>query len=154
MFAMEKNVGRKTGYIDILMVSLAVFSILFVIVDLTIDLPENQRTAFGWIDLGIVCVFWVEFSFKLVKSKARWLFVKRSWTDIIGMIPVTEITFAFIRVFRLFRIARILRIARVTRIGRVTRVTKTTKLVRISKFEKVARYTRKLIKRFHQLIKH
>ena len=115
---MENDVERKTGYIDVLMVSLAIFSILLVIVDLTIDLPENQRTILGWIDLGIVCVFWVEFGFKLVKSKARWLFVKRGWADIIGMIPVTEITFAFIRVFRLFRIARILGIARVTRIGR------------------------------------
>jgi len=150
---MKKDIERKTGYIDILMVLLAVFSILLVIVDLTLDLPENQRAIIGWIDLGIVCVFWVEFGFNLVKSKARWLFVKRSWADIIGMIPITEITFAFIRAFRLFRIARILKIARVTKIGRVTRVTKTTRLVRISKFEKIGRYTRRFIKKLQQFIK-
>lgn len=151
---MKKDVGRETKYIDILTISLAVFSVLLVIVDLTIDLPESQRTTMVWIDLGIVCIFWVEFGFKLVKSKARWLFVKRSWADIIGMIPVTEIAFAFIRVFRLFRVARILRIAKVTRIGKVTRITKTTKMIKISKFEKITRYSRRFIKRLYQLIKH
>jgi len=128
--------------IDFLLVSLAVFSILFVIVDLAIDLPEDQRTVLCWIDLGIVCVFWIEFGFNLVKSKDRWLFVKRSWADIIGMIPVTEIAFAFIRVFRLFRIARMLRIIRVAKIAKIT---KTTKMIKISKFDKIVRYTRRLM---------
>jgi hypothetical protein len=100
-----------------------------------------------------ISIFWSEFSFNLIKSKKKSQFIKRSWADIIGMIPVTEVSLRFVRVFRLFRIFRIARIGRITRITKATKLTKLTKTSKIAKGEKAGRYMRRFLKKISSLIK-
>ena len=61
-------------------------------------------------------LFWVEFVYAFRKANQKLYFIKQRWADIIGMIPLTELS---LRVFRLFRIIRIIRASKILRLARI-----------------------------------
>ena len=61
------------------------------------------------LDVALCAVFWVDFGWRLAKSRPRGAFFRRNWVDLVGAIPLIEP----LRATRLVRFARILRLLRV-----------------------------------------
>lgn len=105
---------------DIFIVGLAILSIILLSLDSIFDLG-SKKEIISYIDLSIVCIFWIEFIFNFLKAERKIVFIKKSWADIIGMIPLTELS---LRIFRLFRVFRILRVSKVSKLTRVAKLSK------------------------------
>lgn len=101
---------------DVLMVALAIASIGILAAEEWAALDPASQDALLYLDLGIVAVFWVEYAWRfrtaLQRHPGRAAFVKASWYDLPGMIPILPGMegLAGVRVLRLLRILRILRL--------------------------------------------
>ena len=124
--------------VDVVMVALAIFSIAILSIDSVMELDEKEKEVIHFIDASILFIFWVEFGFKLWKAEKKAEFVKKSWADIIGMIPISLLSF---RIFRLFRLARMFRISKGARLIKI-----------LPKAEKFVKRIRKIAKRFAILL--
>lgn len=89
------------------MVALAVLSIAIVIYDEFKRPAGTLRTALIVIDLLIVVVFIVEFVARYRAADHKGAFLKRTWYEIPGMIPMIVGELGFLRFFRLFRIVAV-----------------------------------------------
>src|SRR5688572_14161146 len=102
---------------DLAMVALALLSIAIVIYDEMRRPVGTLRTSLILVDLVIVLVFLVEFVARLRAADDKGAFLKRTWYEIPGMIPMIVGELGFLRFFRLFRIvavgARLFRAKRV-----------------------------------------
>lgn len=98
----------KLGFVDFLMIFLAVFSVMILLIEYIIPLDPLHRNIIIYADLVIVAIFFTEFMFRISKSKSKVDYVIDHWYDIIGMIPAAH---PLLRGFRLFRIFRVLVIA-------------------------------------------
>lgn len=101
-------------------------------------------------DLGICVIFWFEFIVGLLKTDHRGVYIKARWADILGMVPVTDITLRSIRLFRLFRIVRVTRAVRLTKLTRTFKLLTRTEAIRL---DKLVRYTRRFLKKLFGLSK-
>lgn len=99
------------------MVVLAVVSIGVLIYDELRHPTGDLRWALIWVDLAIVVVFVVEFGMRLRSAPDKRDFLKRTWYEVPGMVPMIAGELGFLRFFRLFRIvavsARLFRARRV-----------------------------------------
>src|SRR5688572_25993546 len=89
---------------DLVMVALAVLSIAIVIYDEMNRPVGTLRTTLILADLLIVVVFIVEFVVRFRAAPDKGAFLKRTWYEIPGMIPMIVGELGFLRFFRLFRI--------------------------------------------------
>ena len=129
----------KMNKIDVVIAFLAIFSINLLLIDSVIVMNEEQEKIIQMGDNFIVAIFWIEFSYRLWRANKKLEFIKSSWADIIGMIPLS---YLFLRIFRLFRVIRILR---------VTKLTKATKTM--TRIEKISKRIRKVVRKFSRLSK-
>lgn len=115
---MATEANRRRLNRDVVMVSLALFSIALLAIDET-ALTAAQRTQLLYLDLAIVAVFWAEYLWRLSKVPQqkdrypnRWEFVKANWYELPGMVPILPGMEGLggVRVLRLLRVLRILRL--------------------------------------------
>src|SRR5688572_15423921 len=92
---------------DLAMVALALLSIAIVIYDEMRRPVGTLRTSLILVDLVIVLVFLVEFVARLRAADDKGAFLKRTWYEIPGMIPMIVGELGFLRFFRLFRIVAV-----------------------------------------------
>lgn len=108
----SKHVGR-----DLAMVLLALLSIAILIYDEFEHTTGSLRLALIVIDLVIVIIFVAEFGARFRNAPNKKEFLKRTWYEIPGMVPMALGELGFLRFFRLFRIvavtARLFRAKRV-----------------------------------------
>lgn len=104
----KEEVNRKHTFIDYLMISLALFSVLLLLIEYIIPLEPLHTKLIIYADLVIVAIFFTEFMYNVLKSKSRANYIIEHWYDIIGMIPAAH---PVLRGFRLFRIFRVIVIA-------------------------------------------
>lgn len=95
---------RKIGFVDILMISLALVSLGLLIYEDVADPGPEQKLWIIYIDLGIVAIFAIEFIARISQAKDKKAYLKSHWYDLIGMVPVAH------PLFRGFRLARLVRI--------------------------------------------
>jgi len=119
--------------IDAIMIVLAIFSVTLLTIDFLFPLSYEEQKLISYTDLCVVGIFWIEFVYKFWKADKKLRFIKQRWADIIGMIPLTELT---LRIFRLFRIVRIMRV--------------TKAITKIKRGEKIIKSTRKAIKKLRK----
>ena len=92
---------------DLAMVALALLSIAIVIYDEMRRPVGALRTSLILIDLVIVIVFLVEFIVRLRAADDKRAFLKRTWYEVPGMVPMIVGELGFLRFFRLFRIVAV-----------------------------------------------
>lgn len=89
---------------DVLLTALAAVDVVALAIrrDLA-DVPIVDRAApwILWFDRAVVVVFAVEWIFEVARSRSRAGYVKATWYDLVGMIPLPV---ALFRIFLLFRI--------------------------------------------------
>lgn len=115
---MAAETAKARLWRDVAMVTLAVVSIAILVVQETQALTDAQDRLLLWLDLGVVTVFWVEYLWRLWvaprtgRYASRWDFVKASWYDLPGMVPILPGMEGLggMRLLRLLRVLRILRL--------------------------------------------
>lgn len=99
---------ERVGWIDWLLVGLAVLSLLIVIAEQAApSYVHGDPEVLRWLivaDLVICGVFAIEFFVRMWGRPDKWAYTKSRWYDVLGMIPVSH---PFFRGFRLLRILRI-----------------------------------------------
>ncbi len=125
-------------YYDFSVITLAIASVLFVILDLSgkITLSENP---YKTVDLLILIFFWIDYIIRIAKSKDKKSFFKSNIFDLIAIIPLNQI----FTMFRIFRVLRIMRLAKITKLARIFR--SMAFLVKINKTTKVFLHTNNFI---------
>jgi voltage-gated potassium channel len=102
---------------DLVMVFLAILSIAILVYDELADTTGSLRLGLVILDLAIVIVFVVEFAARYRQAPDKKAFLKRSWYEIPGMVPMAIGELGYLRFFRLLRIPAM--IARLWRANRV-----------------------------------
>ncbi len=92
---------------DLAMVALAVFSIAIVVYDEMTEPVGRLRTALVVVDFVIVVVFVVEFVGRFRAAPDKVAFLKRTWYEVPGMVPMVVGELGFLRFFRLFRVVAV-----------------------------------------------
>ncbi len=108
--------------IDTLIVSLALLSIGFVLLQIFAALSQNQ---IAWIikaDSVICGIFFCEFAIKFLYVDSKKKYFRSNWLNIIAMIPVTDPAVRWIRGLRLLRIARLSRASRFFKVLKFKRI--------------------------------
>jgi voltage-gated potassium channel len=104
---------------DLVMVALALFSIGILVYDELRHPTGLRRKVLIWTDFVIVLVFVGEFVVRYRTAHDKKEFLKRTWYEIPGMLPMALGELSFLRFFRLFRI-----LAMAARLWRANRVAK------------------------------
>lgn len=106
----EKN--KRAFYYEIVMAVLALIVAIILFIEFTRPLTEEQETLLTRIDLTILVIFAVDYFYRLIKAKDKWIFVKSNVFDLIAIMP-------FDKAFRLARLARLIRLLRFTKVLRI-----------------------------------
>ena len=97
---------------------LIIFVVTLTVIDLTMTIPQPQRTWIANTDLVISLFLIIEFFFRLwLAPDKRWFF-RRYWIDLFASIPYQE-AFRFGRLARITRFSRILRLSSLIRLTRL-----------------------------------
>ncbi len=98
---------------DGLMAILAVLSVAMVYWHDQGGIGSLSASDLVMIDLVVVAVFLGDWLFFLAKAKDSKRYIKRTWYDLLGMVPLAVGSAGVLRIFRLFRLFRVLRAIRV-----------------------------------------
>lgn len=109
--AVDKRKVRLTaGFAwDLFMVALALFSVAVVLWFETGRLSVAAQERLILIDFAVVAIFLADWIWWLYKSEDNRTYIKRTWWDLLGMVPLYFASVGFLRFFRLLRLLRILR---------------------------------------------
>ncbi len=93
------------------MLGLAILNVLllFAVDSYAVFLPALVAKLVIPIDLALVVIYAIEYLGRLAKADRKLLFVKNHWYDLVGMVPISTVTF---RAFRLVRLVRIYVVSR------------------------------------------
>ena len=100
---------------ELFMAFLALIVVAILFVEFTRPLTEEQESILFRIDLTILLIFAVDYFYRLVRAKNKWVFIKSNIFDLIAIMP-------FDKAFRIARLARLIRLARMTRFARFTKL--------------------------------
>ena len=95
---------------DGIMITLALVSGYFLILEETRTLTSDQITLIDQIDIIIAFIFMTEFCVTLYLTKDRSLFLKSRWWELLAAIPISNTMTQALRLLRLLRIVRLFRI--------------------------------------------
>ncbi len=91
------------------MVALALASVGLVLWYETASLSAHQRSVVLRVDLAVVVVFFAEWVYGLLRADSRARYLRRTWWDLLGMVPLYVSAAGFLRFLRLLRVIRVLR---------------------------------------------
>jgi len=111
------------------MAALALVVVAILYIEFTRPLTEAQEKLLTNIDLSILVVFAIDYFYRFIRAKEKWIFFKSNIFDLIAIMP-------FDKVFRLARLARLIRLVRFSRSTRLVRALRFSKLVRLFAFTK------------------
>lgn len=101
---------RQSVLRDVAIASLALFSAVLLILELTIELAGNQLQVVIALDVIIALLFLFDFLFEYSQAKHKKDYFKKNWYYLLAAIPVSGGTFQALRTIQLFRIFRIIRL--------------------------------------------
>ncbi len=102
--------------IDLLVVSLALVSVLLLFFEIFAVIGQQQQRLVRYIDLGIACVFLLEFIYKFTGAKDKKHFLKGHWWELLAAIPITTETTQALRALQLERLIVLVQALRVVRL--------------------------------------
>lgn len=106
MEKIELTEKKEIGILDLIVIVLSFFALGALLIDTFIKLPVETSRLLRYVDNGICIFFFAEFTYRFVKAKNKWGFMRWGWIDLVSSIPMIE----FLRVGRLLRLIRLLRI--------------------------------------------
>lgn len=111
------------------MAALALVVVAILFIEFTRPLTEAQENLLTKIDLSILVIFAVDYFYRLIRAKNKWVFFKSNIFDLIAIMP-------FDKAFRIARLARLIRLARISKSTRLVRALRFSKLIRFVAFTK------------------
>jgi voltage-gated potassium channel len=100
---------------ELFMAFLALIVVAILFIEFTRPLTEEQKSILFRIDLTILLIFAVDYFYRLVRAKDKWVFIKSNIFDLIAIMP-------FDKAFRIARLARLIRLARMARFTKLVRI--------------------------------
>ena len=100
---------------ELIVLSLALFSVLLLVYEMSVELAPHQQWVLERVDLAIALIFLADFSWRFYKASDRRHFFRTSWWELLASIPLTTETAQALRGMRLLRLVRLLRLLRVIR---------------------------------------
>lgn len=98
----------ELGPFQLIILTLSLFVLGLLVVELTVDLPAESVRVLRWIDNLVCGLFFIDFAVRFRRAESKWRFMKWGWIDLLASIPEV----AALRWGRLFRVFRILRMMR------------------------------------------
>jgi len=99
---------NELGPFQLIILTLSLFVLGLMVVELTFDLPDETSRVLRWIDNVVCGLFFVDFIVRFRRAESKLQFMKWGWIDLLASIPEVEA----LRWGRLFRVLRILRMMR------------------------------------------
>lgn len=99
---------NELGPFQLIILTLSLFVLGLLVVELTFDLPEETSRVLRWIDNVVCGLFFVDFVVRFRRAESKREFMKWGWIDLLASIPEVEA----LRWGRLFRVLRIVRMMR------------------------------------------
>ena len=102
---------NQLGYFNLITLILSIYVLLMLGLSTVLAFPTEVLRLIEVIDLGICCVFFVEFLVNFYRAPHKWSFLKWGWIDLLASIPMVDALRGarMVRVIRLFRILRAFR---------------------------------------------
>jgi len=99
---------NELGPFQLIILTLSLFVLGLMVVELTFDLPDETSRVLRWIDNVVCGLFFIDFIVRFRRAESKLQFMKWGWIDLLASIPEVEA----LRWGRLFRVLRILRMMR------------------------------------------
>lgn len=93
---------------DLLMLVLSLYSIVSVVVQLTMTLEQRVSEILYYMDFAVCFVFFIDFLRLFFSAESKLQYMKWGWIDLLASIPVIE-EFRFLRIFQIFRVIKVMR---------------------------------------------
>lgn len=94
---------------EVLLASLALFSIILVVYELISDLSPQTLQNLNHIDMAIASVFLIDFFASLMLTGDRKKYLRHNWYFLFAAIPITDSIAELLRGFRMLRLIRLIR---------------------------------------------
>jgi len=111
---MKRN--RKVVVNDIVMISLAVLSVLFLFYEVIVNVSLEQKKYIHYIDITIAAIFLGDFFIHFIKAKDKKFFFKHRWWELLAAIPITTETTQALRAFKIARALPLIEGLRIIRV--------------------------------------
>lgn len=98
----------ELGPFQLIILTLSLFVLGLLVVELTVELPAETIRVLRWIDNLVCGLFFIDFVVRFRRAESKLQFMKWGWIDLLASIPEV----AALRWGRLFRVFRILRLIR------------------------------------------
>jgi voltage-gated potassium channel len=99
---------NELGPFQLIILTLSLFVLGLLVVELTFDLPAETSRVLRWIDNVVCGLFFIDFVVRFRRAESKLQFMKWGWIDLLASIPEVEA----LRWGRLFRVLRIVRMMR------------------------------------------
>ncbi|UAA38595.1 ion transporter [Paraneptunicella aestuarii] len=93
---------------DLLMLVLSLYSIVSVVVQLTMALEQRVAEILYYMDFVVCFVFFIDFLRQFFSAQSKLQYMRWGWIDLLASIPVIE-EFRFLRIFQIFRVIKVMR---------------------------------------------
>ncbi|WP_112479170.1 potassium channel family protein [Vibrio variabilis] len=112
---METKQAEQVGPFQFFILMLSVYVLAALFIESVFELPEDISEVLRLADVGICCVFLVDFVIRFIKPSNKLEFMRWGWIDLLSSIPMLD-AFRYGRVVRVVRVLRILKAARSTKV--------------------------------------
>ena len=99
---------HELGPFQLIILTLSLFVLGLLAVDLLFDLPAETVRVLRWIDNVVCGLFFIDFAVRFRRAESKLQFMKWGWIDLLASIPEVE-ALRWGRVFRILRLVRLLR---------------------------------------------
>jgi voltage-gated potassium channel len=96
------------GPFQLIILTLSLFVLGLLAVELLFELPPETVRVLGWIDNTVCGLFFVDFCVRFRRAESKTAFMKWGWIDLLASIPEVE-SLRWGRFLRVFRVLRLLR---------------------------------------------
>jgi voltage-gated potassium channel len=99
---------KDLGPFQLVILTLSLFVLGLLAVELVFDLPAEAVRVLRWIDNLVCGLFFIDFLIRFHRAESKLRFMKWGWIDLLASIPAID-ALRWGRLFRVFRILRMLR---------------------------------------------
>jgi voltage-gated potassium channel len=99
---------NELGPFQLIILTLSLFVLGLLVVELTFTLPPETSRVLRWIDNLVCGLFFIDFVVRFRRAESKLQFMKWGWIDLLASIPEVE-ALRWGRLFRVFRIVRMMR---------------------------------------------
>lgn len=108
---------KKKLYYEIFITILSLLASVVILVELTLELPNNITYILDTLDNIVWVIFIFDYVIRLILSENKLSFIKNNKIDLISIIPFNSV----FQSLRIFRVAKVLKLAKLTRLGKLVR---------------------------------